>query len=340
MASLSPTILDKISGVRVLVIGDMMLDHYIWGDVHRISPEAPVPVVYAERDTYTAGGAANVSLNLANLGVSTSILGYCGKDEAGRKLHAILNKHQVNVLCKNETEDIPTIIKTRVIVRNQQLCRLDREAKQSSYCIETAPRFDDILYAALQSADAVIISDYAKGVITQSLIDKLQAFSEENPHILITVDPKPTRQLSYRGAGLLTPNRNEALLLAGIPEPYPDHEYPLAEVCSRIHEKYSPNILVITLGADGMAVCQEGKVLKHIPTEAKEVFDVSGAGDTVIATITAAMSAGVDIIEAAQLANVAAACVVSHVGTVPVVLNELEEKLAKRLAENYAVQPL
>ncbi|GAB3163118.1 D-glycero-beta-D-manno-heptose-7-phosphate kinase [Telluribacter humicola] len=315
----------------------MMLDHYIWGDAYRISPEAPVPVVHAERDTYAAGGAANVSLNLANLGVSTSILGYCGGDEAGKKLRTILDQHQVDVICETDTLDIPTIVKTRVIVRNQQLCRIDREASLSSYSTRATAELYSKLHAALQTVDAVIVSDYAKGVITQPLIDMLQTYSQENPELLITIDPKPTRELSYRGAGLLTPNRSEALMLAGIPEPYPGQDYPLEEISSRIHKKYAPKILVVTLGADGMAVCKDGKVVKHIPTEAKEVYDVSGAGDTVIATITAAMAAGADVIEAAQLANVAAACVVSHVGTVPVVLGELEEKLMNRLAENYAI---
>ena len=320
-------IIDLFAQVKILVIGDMMLDHYIWGDVFRISPEAPVPVVYAERDTYTAGGSANVALNLSNLGIQTSLLGYCGNDEAGKRLLDILNTHQVNVIKSIAKDEIPTIIKTRVVVRNQQLCRIDREAKQASYCIDNTPDFYETLNEVLKDTDAVIISDYAKGVITQSLVDTLLTFSQNNPQLLISVDPKPTRLLSIKGAGLLTPNRSEALLLAGIPEPYPGTEYPLEEVCRRICEIYEPKLLVITLGADGMAICENGKVVKHLPTEAKEVYDVSGAGDTVIATITAALASGSDIIEAAQLANIAAACVVSHIGTVPISRDELVNKL-------------
>lgn len=328
-------IMDMFPKAKILVIGDMMLDHYIWGDVYRISPEAPVPVVYAERDTYVAGGSANVALNLSNLGINTSILGYCGNDEAGSRLLEILNQSDVNVLQSCVKQDVPTIIKTRVVVRNQQLCRIDREAKQHAYCIDVDPDFDETFHSILSEVDAVIISDYAKGVVTQSLIDKLFAYSKINPDLLISVDPKPTRQLFFKGAGLLTPNRSEALLLAGIPEPYPGNEYPLAEICKRIHEIYEPQQLVITLGADGMAVCQEGKIIRHLPTHAKEVFDVSGAGDTVIATLTAALVSGANIVEAAQMANIAAACVVSHVGTAPVLLDELTEKLNQGLSYDY-----
>ena len=327
-------LIDPLSDVKILVIGDMMLDHYIWGDVYRISPEAPVPVVYAERDTYTAGGAANVALNLANLGVNTTLFGYCGEDEAGSRLRDILGANSIDLLSDTGLHDVPTIIKTRVVVRNQQLCRIDREAKQAAYQIESSPSFDRKLYRVLDGVQAVIVSDYAKGVITQSLVDKLLDYSHNRPDLLITVDPKPSRQLTFKGAGLLTPNRSEALLLARIPEPYPGSEYPLQEVCRKIEEMYHPKLLVVTLGADGMAVCREGKVVKHLPTEAKEVYDVSGAGDTVIATITAALASGADIIEAAQLANAAAACVVSHIGTAPIVLNELKNML--RSTEEYA----
>ena len=319
-------LLEKIAGVRVLVVGDMMLDHYIWGDVHRISPEAPVPVVHAERDTYTTGGAANVALNLANLHTHTSLIGYYGKDEAGGKLLSMLAQNHINVLDTVASESVPTIIKTRVIVRNQQLCRIDREAKQALYNIEGTQGFNEALTGMLEKADAVIISDYAKGVITQSLIDTILQYAQNHPQLLVALDPKPSRQLNFKGVSLLTPNRSEALLLAGIAEPYPGTPYPLQEVAARIHERYEPKQLVITLGADGMAICNEGEVVQHLPTQAKEVFDVSGAGDTVIATLTAALATGADVVSAARLANIAAACVVSHVGTVPIQYEELEGK--------------
>jgi D-glycero-beta-D-manno-heptose-7-phosphate kinase len=321
------TILKNISGCKLLVIGDVMLDHYIWGDVHRISPEAPVPVVHAERDTYTAGGAANVALNLAHLGATTTLMGYCGNDEAGSKLQTLLHTNHIQFINPVVQSQTPTIVKTRVIVRSQQLCRIDREAALQDYIIENAPEFDSHLQQALAEADAVIISDYAKGVITQPLFDKVLAYASSNLKVLVTVDPKPSRQLHIKGAGLLTPNKTEALQLARLPEIHTEAAYPLQEVSRRIFKFYEPEQLVITLGADGMAVCGKDQTIRHLPTQAKEVYDVSGAGDTVIATLTAALVVGAGIFQAAQLANMAAACVVSHVGTVPISLYELQGKI-------------
>lgn len=323
--------LEKLKQVRVLVIGDMMLDHYIWGDVFRISPEAPVPVVSVEKETYTAGGAANVALNLANLGVTTSILGYCGNDDAGYKLRDIFKNNDIELVSKGVHLDVPTIIKTRVVIRNQQLCRIDREGSQESYQLEVLSASNNPLEKLLESVDAVIISDYAKGVIKQDLIGKLLTYAKNRTDLLIAVDPKPSRKLLMKGVGLLTPNRTEALQLAGLSEVYGDKEFPLEEVFERIYALYEPKILIITLGAGGMAICRNGKVVQHLPTEAKEVYDVSGAGDTVIATLTAALASGVDAVEAAKLSNLAAACVISHLGTAPIVLEELRQKISVAL---------
>jgi len=321
------SLLENLKSSRVLVIGYIMLDHYLWGDVHRISPEAPVPVVHATHDTYSAGGAANVALNLANLGVKTSILGYCAQDEAGLRLVEILSGNAIEIVCIDDTAKAPTIIKTRVIIRNQQLCRIDREVSRESYRLDENPGFNDMLDRALDGVDAIIISDYAKGVITQELVDHLMNISRQRPGLLIAVDPKPSRNISFQRAGLITPNRNEALEMAGLPQPQYDEKYPLEEVCRRIYAQYNPKLLVITLGAEGMAICQEGKVVKHLPTEAQEVFDVSGAGDTVISTLTAALASGIDPSSAAWLANGAAGCVVAHMGTVPIKLDELQKWL-------------
>lgn len=317
------TLLDKVSTTRVLVIGDLMLDHYIWGDIHRISPEAPVPVVNVIRDSYTAGGAANVALNLANLSVGTHVLGYYSKDEAGDRLQEILKTSKIVVSGPILESNAPTIIKTRVIVRGQQLCRIDREAFRDGYCIDSDPAFKDQLDVILKDVQAVIISDYAKGVITQAVVDQIIQASLKRSDLLVAVDPKPSRKLNYKGVGLLTPNRQEALELAGFGALHPEEKYPLEEICKRIHELCAPRLLIITLGADGMAICKEGKVVEHLPTQAREVFDVSGAGDTVIATLTAALAAGADVVDAAKLANAAAGCVVAHMGTAPVQKEEL-----------------
>jgi rfaE bifunctional protein kinase chain/domain len=314
--------LDKLKNSRVLVIGDVMLDHYLWGDVYRISPEAPVPVVHATHDTYSAGGAANVALNLANLGASVSVLGYIAPDEAGKQLHNILLANGVNVEFIAPESDVTTITKTRVIIRNQQLCRIDKELPKDKYRLDSSPGFFEKLDALLKKADAVIISDYAKGVVTQPLIDFL--VNKSSSSLFVAIDPKPANRVFYRGANLLSPNREEALELAGIAHANHNEEYPLQEVCKIICQNYYPKLLVITLGAAGMAICANGEVLQILPTEAREVFDVSGAGDTVIAMLTLALTVGFDPVQAAWLANAAAGCVVGHMGTVPINKIELE----------------
>jgi rfaE bifunctional protein kinase chain/domain len=323
------TLLAKLKNIRILVIGDIMLDHYLWGDVHRISPEAPVPVVHAIRDTYTAGGAANVALNLTNLGVQTSLIGHVATDEAGQRLSDILSDSGVELINLNHNADTPTIVKTRVIVRNQQLCRIDREVSRDKYELDSSPDFNSTLDSVLGRVDAVIISDYAKGIITQSLLSFILSKAANGSNFLVAIDPKPARKLSFIGAGLLTPNRQEALELAGLNINH-DEKYPLEEVCSQIYKIYAPHLLVITLGAEGMAICKDGKVETHLPTEAREVFDVSGAGDTVIATLSASLASGISPYQSAWLANGAAGCVVAHMGTVPVKIDELQKWL-----ENY-----
>jgi D-beta-D-heptose 7-phosphate kinase/D-beta-D-heptose 1-phosphate adenosyltransferase len=307
-------ILDKLRGLNVLVIGDLMLDHYIWGDVHRISPEAPVPVVHAVKDTYVAGGAANVALNLASLGVNASVIGSLGDDTQGDMLRGILCAANIDTAACFGGENVNTIVKTRVIARNQQLCRIDREATRADYAIDIRPGASIAICEAIARADAVIFSDYAKGVITQELLDFAIPAARKNA-TLVALDPKPSRKLAFHGVDLITPNRHEALELASLPEPGSGEPYPLAEVTRRIHEAHAPLHLIVTLGADGMAVCRGGSVVETLPTQAREVFDVSGAGDTVIATLTAALAAGAPARDAAAFANTAAGIVVSKMGT-------------------------
>ncbi len=317
-------ILDKFAGLRMLVVGDVMLDHYIWGDATRISPEAPVPVVHVFRDTYTAGGAANVALNLRGLGATVELAGCAGDDEPGRRLHSILQTDGVAFDAAWLAPSLPTILKTRVLVQKQQLCRIDREEKPAAYAEAAAARLAALVEAVGQ-ADAVIISDYAKGMLGAELWEALLKAAHEKG-CLLALDPKPRRRLAFSGPDLLTPNRSEALQLAGL-ESDPHDLFPAEEVCRLIWEKYRPKNLVITLGAEGMLLSREGRVEKTIPTVAQEVFDVSGAGDTVIATLTAALAAGADLETAAHLANVAAGVVVGKVGTVAVTLEELRETL-------------
>ena len=309
-----PAILATFRNLRVLVIGDLMVDHYIWGEVNRISPEAPVPVVHVARESHTAGGAANVALNLAALGIAAELIGSLGEDDAGRRLRALLATSRIDASRCATIPGTSTIVKTRVIARTQQLCRIDNEGARDSYTLENGRVTDEMLAMAIAAADAVIISDYAKGAISQTLINRVIAAARIHGK-LVAVDPKPSRQLSFNNVGLITPNRHEALELADLPEPGVGESYPLEEACRRIHAKFSPDLLVITLGADGMAVCRNGVVEHVMPTEAREVFDVSGAGDTVIATLTAALAAGCAPIDAARLANKAAGVVVAKMGT-------------------------
>jgi D-glycero-beta-D-manno-heptose-7-phosphate kinase len=320
-------LLENFSRLRVLVVGDIMLDHYVWGDVSRISPEAPVPVVLVERDSYTAGGAANVAHNLSSLGLSVELIGIVGDDEAGRCLRCLLAEKNVTAARCVVSSNAPTIVKTRVMARKQQVCRIDREGPRAHYIQEAESGMLAQVHTAMdEGVQAVIVSDYAKGAISQGVLDGILQAARAR-QILVAVDPKPERRLTMRGVGLLTPNRHEALELAGLPEPVAGESYPLAAVCARIHENYTPAMLVVTLGADGMALSRGGRVEQVIPTAAREVYDVSGAGDTVIATLTAALAAGADLEKAVHLANQAAGVVVSKIGTAVVTPEELQRQV-------------
>jgi D-glycero-beta-D-manno-heptose-7-phosphate kinase len=312
------SLLKKISKLHVLVIGDVMLDHYVWGDAQRISPEAPVPVVDVERDTYSAGGAANVALNIASMGAKATIAGFFGKDDAGKRLSGILTQKGIHTVATPGSGS--TIVKTRVLVRRQQMCRLDRESPQHDYAIE--PKLIESTFDKLvRKCDAVVFSDYAKGLLTDELVAKVTGIAREHGK-LVAIDPKPRRKLRFYQPDIITPNRREALQLAGL-EPEPHQPFPAAEACARIYEQYRPKHLVITLSEDGMLLSQNGKAGKVIPTAAREVFDVSGAGDTSIAALTLALAAGAVIEEAAQFANTAAGVVVGKLGTATVTPDEI-----------------
>jgi rfaE bifunctional protein kinase chain/domain len=319
------TLLRKISRLRILVIGDVMLDHYVWGDATRISPEAPVPVVEIARDTYSPGGAGNVGLNLALLGARAEVAGRLGRDDAGRRLSRILEDGGISTLPTPGRGS--TIVKTRVLVQQQQLCRLDRESPPSAYRIPAAT-IESLLGPAIRRADAVILSDYAKGLLNDELVARVTAIARKFGK-LVALDPKPRNALRFRDLDLLTPNRREAAELAGL-ELNPHEPFPAAEICRRINERYSPRNLVITLSEQGMLLGREGKVLKQIPTAAREVSDVSGAGDTSIAGLVLALAAGADLVTAAHFANAAAGVVVAKVGTAGVTPTELIRYVSRR----------
>jgi rfaE bifunctional protein kinase chain/domain len=312
-------------GTRVLVVGDVMLDQFIWGSVARISPEAPVPVVDFERESFMPGGAANVARNLTALGVPTELFGTVGCDAAAGQLRHILKAQRIGCAGVLAHETRATSVKTRIVAHKQQVVRIDRETRDG--LVEPLRnRLLAVIKAELGRADAVVVGDYGKGVVTQPLLDELKSICHQRG-IWLSLDPKPVHQLDLTGISLITPNRKETFELAGMPDDSRDAN-PLADAgllkaADRLLRNVRPAILLITLGELGMLLCRRGHEPFHIPTVAQEVFDVSGAGDTVIATFTLAIAAGASPIEAAILSNHAAGIVVGKIGTATVASEEL-----------------
>ena len=301
-------LLQQIKGLRVLVIGDVMLDRYLIGEVNRISPEAPVPVLAVSEERSVAGGAANVALNLRSLGAAVEVIGWFGEDERGEELIDLLSQSDVSVDAQFRFSSAPTITKSRVTASNQQICRVDRESSPQYY-LPDLEKLGSLIADKAESVDAVIVSDYGKGFVSDDLLSLVRSSAQ-----FLSVDPKPSRPLAYSQSDLLTPNRFEALELAGLSRET-RCSFPEEEVVQKIFEKFSPRLLAITLGAEGMLLAKDGNILQTIPTAAREVFDVSGAGDTVIASLSLALAAGQPFERAAEFANLAAGVVVGKVGT-------------------------
>ncbi len=318
-------ILSAAAKTRVLVLGDVMLDHFIWGSVARISPEAPVPVVDFERESFMPGGAANVARNLTSLTVPTELFGAIGNDDAGRKLQKLLAGKNIGCtgLVKNAARH--TSVKTRIVAHKQQVVRIDRETRDGLDTKLTGQLLAQ-LKSKLARADAVIVGDYGKGVVTQPLLNEIKTLCRARG-MWLSLDPKPVHQLNLSGLSLITPNRKETFELANLPDET-RHANPLADknlmlAAQRLLIELHPAVLLITLGELGMLLCQRGQKPFHIPTVAQEVFDVSGAGDTVIATFTLAVAAGASPLEAAILSNHAAGIVVGKIGTATTTPEEL-----------------
>lgn len=310
---------------RILVVGDVMLDQFIWGGVTRISPEAPVPVVDFHRESFMPGGAANVARNLTSLETRTDIFGVVGRDTAAQQLVALLKEQRVGCHGLVASPARHTSIKTRIVAHQQQVVRVDRETRVPLTDALTA-RLLAALAPELARADAVVVGDYGKGVITQKLLDGLQKLCRAKG-VWLSLDPKPVHALNLAGLSLITPNRKEAFELAQVPDDTrttdPLQDKNLLRVTERLLGELRPALLLITLGDQGMLLCQRGQPPFHIPTVAQEVFDVSGAGDTVIATFTLAVAAGASPVEAAILSNHAAGIVVGKMGTATVTPEEL-----------------
>ncbi len=318
-------ILDAASRTRILVVGDVMLDTFLWGSVGRISPEAPVPVLDFERESSMPGGAANVARNLTALKVATDIYSVVGKDSAAVQLKALLTEHHIGCEGLISSSTRPTSVKTRVVAHTQQVVRIDREARDGIDGTLTR-RLAGALQRGVSGAAAVIVGDYGKGVVTQAFLDEIKNLCRARG-LWLSFDPKPVHHLNLSGLSLITPNRKEALELARLPDdtknPNPLADTNLMRVAELLLRELRPALLLITLGELGMLLCQRDKTPFHIPTVAQEVFDVSGAGDTVIATFSLAIAAGASPVEAAILSNHAAGIVVGKVGTATVSSEEL-----------------
>lgn len=327
------TILDSAERRRVLVFGDMILDRYIWGTTNRVSQEAPVLVLDVNREEGRAGGAANVARNIAALGGSVEAVGVIGMDGAGKELRGLLREQDVStegLLCDRSGR--VTTVKTRVFAHDQQTLRFDREVRDS-VGPETERKLTEHIRHRAEEVDSVVIGDYGKGAVTQRLLDGIR-MTCGGIGIQVSMDPKPVHSLDLTGLALLTPNRGEAFEMAGVKDGQrkddPRDDTGLMLVVERLMDSLKPGILLITLGEQGMLLCQPGEEATHVPTAARAVYDVSGAGDTVIAAFALARMGEATALEAAVLANHAAGIVIGKVGTAVASRKELLDSLARQ----------
>jgi len=316
-------IVHDMQRARVAVIGDLMLDRYIWGEVERISPEAPVPVVRLRGESVNLGGAANVAANVGALGADVQLFGVVGDDAEGEQLRFLMERANFGAEGVVTAPSRQTIVKTRVIAGSQHLVRIDRE---STDLLEHGVERKLLVHfrAALGGINAVILEDYDKGVLTPGLIREIIDACHA-AHVPVGVDPKRENFWSYKGATVFKPNLRE---VEGVLGRTLHSEDELKEAGGEVQQRLEIEHLLITRGREGMALFSGGKV-HMIQTQAQRVHDVSGAGDTVIATIMTALAAGSDIFEAAYLANCAASVVIAEVGAVPVDLQKLKNACAR-----------
>ena len=302
-------VVEQFSDQPILVVGDLMLDRFVWGRVERISPEAPVPVVEVVKETVHLGGAANVAYNLAVLKARPLLVGVVGSDEAGDRLVEELHRQEISSEGVVRDKGRSTTIKTRIIAHNQQVCRTDREDK-TPLSQGTVDQMRSTFQTLLEQVQGMILSDYAKGALSAALVVDLIQEARQAKKFL-AVDPKSDDFSVYRGASIVTPNKKEAVRASGVEIV---DEASFIQAGEKLLEVIASDYLLITRGEEGMTLF-EGKEHSHIPTVAREVFDVSGAGDTVIASLTLAVAAGASIRDAAILANHAAGVAVGKLGT-------------------------
>lgn len=305
---------------RIVVYGDVMLDEFVWGDVTRISPEAPVPVVEIRRESAHLGGAANVLSNLRALGVRSSLVGVVGQDRAGERVRSELRESGSPDTEDNLITDVsrPTTVKTRIIAHSQLVVRADRE-RRTPLDATVEERVVETLRRLLRNADALVVSDYDKGAVTHAALDEVLPAAEA-AGVPVLIDPKIRNFDSYRHATLVTPNHHEALKVTNTED---DTDEGMARAARLIRERLKCRSVLITRGERGMMLLEEDGEPVYVPTAAREVFDVTGAGDTVIATLAASLAAGATLAESATLANHAAGIVVGKIGTATASADEL-----------------
>jgi D-beta-D-heptose 7-phosphate kinase/D-beta-D-heptose 1-phosphate adenosyltransferase len=318
-------ILDRASSKRIMVIGDLMLDEFVWGKVGRISPEAPVPVVEVTGESFYPGGAANVARNLREFVDQISVIGLLGKDRSAQQLRELLAEQKIDISNAVESEDLRTIVKTRIIALHQQVVRVDRE----QFASPSATQKKQVLAAVrkqLSQLDAIIFEDYGKGFLTTEMVSQIACDAREKGK-LVAADPNLRHSIDWHGVSVVKPNRAEAFLAAGIPWRDPDsapaQDADLKRAGEALLKKWETKYILVTLGEHGMMLFQQKEPPHYIPTKARQVFDVSGAGDTAIALFALALVCGATPIEAAEIANHGSAVVISKLGTATVTRDEL-----------------
>ena len=324
-------LLPAFSSKRILVIGDVMLDEFIWGKVSRISPEAPVPVVEVTGESAYPGGAANVARNLRAFCADALVMGVVGTDRHAESLRTLLLDLGLGLDSLIAEDSFQTIVKTRIVARHQQMVRVDREKITPAPPARLALALSQ-LEKILPTVDAVIFEDYAKGFLTQEFVDLATARILAAGKI-VTADPNPQNPIAWRGLTAIKPNRTEAFRCANIVESDPETDFlpnsQLTLVSQCLLEKWQAEYLLITLGEQGMVLFEKNRAPYHIPTQAREVYDVSGAGDTAIALFTLALAAGATAREAAEISNHASSVVVGKLGTATLTPGELTDSFIR-----------
>jgi len=316
------SIISGFSRARIMVIGDLILDEFIWGKVSRISPEAPIPVVEVSNESFMPGGAANVACNIRALGGEVTLVGLIGGDARGKTLSSLLKKKGVNINGLITTPERPTTLKTRIIAHQQQMVRVDKEIAEPINN-KLLDKTLSVIKKLSKNVDAFLIEDYGKGIIVPALIKEVVKIAKKKK-LVVTVDPKENHINYYKGVTAITPNQFEAAGAIGVNI---KDERSLRSAGRKLLAALKLKSVLITLGENGMCLFQDNGRVTHIPTRAKEVFDVSGAGDTVIGAFTLSLAVGADMEEAAHLSNYAAGIVVGKVGVAVVTRSDLKSVL-------------